>query len=265
MRKLHFKYFMEILFDEPATNHRFSLKCVPQTNDIQKVEAVEVTIFPANDLSESVDAFGNYVIYGMIENPHEAFQVYVSADVTTGILEGEIEKAPWNVGKFRVQSAYTKPSEEMESYFASLDFNKVTGEEFNDREKAVYMMQRLYMDFHYKQGVTDIYTTAAEAFHKKEGVCQDYAHILISLCRMAHIPAKYVVGMLIGEGYSHAWVEIYYEGRWYGLDPTNDIVVKEEHIKISSGRDYNDCLVNQGIFTGGGCQTQKVSIIVEDK
>lgn len=169
MRKLHFKYFMEIIFDEPVTNHRFSLKCIPRTNTVQKVEDINVIILPVDHMSETVDAFGNHIIYGDIEHPHELFQVSVSGNADTGLADGEIEQAPQNVGKFKIQSSYTKPSKELEEYFEVFDFFKTGGVEFTQKEKAVYMMQRLYGDFHYKQGVTDIYTTAAEAFALKEG------------------------------------------------------------------------------------------------
>lgn len=97
----------------------------------------------------------------------------------------------------------------------------------------------------------------------REGVCQDYSHILLSLCRMERIPARYVVGMLVGEGLSHAWVEVYESGRWIALDPTNNLVVDDEHIRISVGRDYGDCTMNQGIFVGQTTQTQEVKVFVE--
>ena len=61
------------------------------------------------------------------------------------------------------------------------------------------------------------------------GVCQDYSHIMIALCQMSRIPARYVVGMLMGEGLSHAWVEIYDGGAWRGIDPTNHTIVGDQH------------------------------------
>lgn len=265
MRELHFEYFMEFKFEEPVTNHRFSLKCVPRSNSRQKIEDINVVIQPREHVSESEDAFGNYVLYGDIQQSHRVFSVTVSGNAATGLSDGETEKAPWNVGKFKIQSSYTKPSEELKEYFKSFVFCHAAETEFTHLDKAVCMMQRLYQDFRYVQGVTDIHTTAAEAFAQREGVCQDYTHVLLCLCRMAGIPARYVVGMLSGEGYSHAWVEVYFEGKWYGLDPTNGVIVGENHIKISSGRDYNDCLVNQGLFLGGGTQTQIIRVTVEDK
>ena len=97
---------------------------------------------------------------------------------------------------------------------------------------------------------------------KGAGVCQDYAHIFLSLLRLKGIPARYVTGMLRGEGESHAWVELALGEYWYGLDPTNDCVVAGEHVRIACGRDYRDCRISQGVFYGGARQTQQVSVSV---
>ena len=107
-------------------------------------------------------------------------------------------------------------------------------------------------------------TTAEQAWQIGAGVCQDYAHILIALCQMEGIPARYVTGMLIGEGASHAWVEVFAGDRWYPLDPTNDCTVTDSHIKIGTGRDAGDCLINRGIMHGGGTQTQEIRVSVTE-
>lgn len=125
-------------------------------------------------------------------------------------------------------------------------------------------MQRLYRDFQYIPGSTDIHTTAGEAWAKKEGVCQDYAHIMITLCRLKGIPARYVNGMMIGEGSTHAWVEIYTGEGWYGLDPTNNLHVDDYYIKLAHGRDYGDCVLDRGMFRGNVSQTQKIYVNVEE-
>ena len=88
---------------------------------------------------------------------------------------------------------------------------------------------------------------------------------MIALCRMAGIPARYVTGMLVGEGSSHAWVEVLSVGKWYGLDPTNNLIVGEEHIKIGTGRDASDCPINRGLLFGGGEQVQIVSVKVRQE
>lgn len=69
-----------------------------------------------------------------------------------------------------------------------------------------------------------------------QGVCQDYAHIFLALLNLAGIPARYVTGLLIGEGASHAWVEVLHHGAWYGLDPTNDAPVLTDYINMGNQR-----------------------------
>lgn len=127
---------------------------------------------------------------------------------------------------------------------------------------AVQVMHQLHQSFSYQKCATDVSTSAEEAMEKGAGVCQDYAHIFLSLLRLKGIPARYVTGMLRGEGESHAWVELALGEYWYGLDPTNDCVVAGEHVRIACGRDYRDCRISQGVFYGGARQTQQVSVSV---
>lgn len=109
---------------------------------------------------------------------------------------------------------------------------------------------------------TNIDTKGEEAFLQGKGVCQDYAYIFIALMHFAGIPARYTTGMIVGEGVSHAWVEALWNGKWYGLDSTNDVLVTEEHIKIGVGRDAKDCMINRGIMHGGGLHTQTIKVNV---
>ena len=131
-------------------------------------------------------------------------------------------------------------------------------------EKASAIMDGLAESFKYVQGITDMETTAEEAFAGGCGVCQDYAHILLTLLRMEHIPCRYVVGMMSGEGASHAWVEVCDGEKWVALDPTNNCMVDDHYISISYGRDANDCTINQGYFYGSTEQTQEIHVLVEE-
>ena len=94
-------------------------------------------------------------------------------------------------------------------------------------------------------------------------MCQDYAHIMLSLLRMEGIPARYVVGMMTGEGSSHAWVEALCNGYWYGFDPTNNKLVNADYIRVSCGRDSADCSVIRGNFYGCVTQRQNEKVVVE--
>ena len=258
MKTLHFTYEMLFTFSEPVCRHRFTLKCIPVSCECQEVTETELIIEPAVSGTETTDSFGNKEVYGAIEEPHEQFYVKVGGSVITGIRDSEAALPTHRLGIYRYPSDYTHPGDCLKEYMTSLSFEDTV----SAYDRGVFLMHKLHQDFSYEKGVTTFQTTAEEAMGLGRGVCQDYAHILIALLRMMRIPARYVVGMMIGEGFSHAWVEMEADGRWYGLDPTNDVLVGENYIKISHGRDYNDCIVNKGVFTGMAAQKQDISVIV---
>jgi transglutaminase-like putative cysteine protease len=111
----------------------------------------------------------------------------------------------------------------------------------------------------YEWGITDVGTTAAAALSGGVGVCQDYAHLMIATCLAAGIAARYVSGHLLGEGGSHAWVEILqphpsYPGQWrvQGWDPTNGRRTDDRHVTVAVGRDYHDVSPMSGTYEGEG-------------
>ena len=259
MKKLRFQYFLRIDFDKPVTQHSFTVRCTLPSDERQTVLQQDIHILPKEFLCENKDSFGNVYFFGRAKDPHNAFEVITEGLVLTGCAEGTKAEEEYRLGMFAGQTAYTKPDEELKNFFESRKLLNGT-----NLEKSLAIMENLRAEFAYTPGVTNITTTAAQAWALKKGVCQDYSHIMLSLCRMAGIPCRYVTGMLIGEGLSHAWVEIEDGGMWYGLDPTNGTRVLEDHIKISHGRDYEDCLINQGVFTGNASQQQSVSVNVKE-
>lgn len=261
MKTLKYRYYLKIEFDRPVTQHSFTVRCMPQSDERQMPLQQNISILPKEFLCENRDSFGNAYFFGRAKNPHTLFEVVSEGLIRTGLSETVRAGESYRLGMFAPQTKYTVPGDGLCSFFKSLGVPKAG----SNLDKALYLMEALYDNFSYVQGKTDISTTAEQAWQLGCGVCQDYSHILLCLCRMAGIQARYVAGMLIGEGLSHAWVEIAQNGRWYGLDPTNHIRVLEDHIKISHGRDYADCLINQGVFTGIAKQTQVVSVCVEEE
>jgi transglutaminase-like putative cysteine protease len=115
----------------------------------------------------------------------------------------------------------------------------------------------------YTQGATTTSTTAGEALALGKGVCQDFAHILIALCRLSGILARYTAGFMEGEGSAHAWVEYYENGSWRAVDPTHNRLVETGYIKLSHGWDFGDCSIERGVFSsvaGGGCVEQTLNV-----
>jgi transglutaminase-like putative cysteine protease len=108
----------------------------------------------------------------------------------------------------------------------------------------------------YRHDVTNVDTTAARALGLAQGVCQDYAHVMITICRLAELPARYVSGHLVGEGGSHAWVEVVVPdgagARAVPFDPTHGREVGESYLTVAVGRDYADVAPTHGTFQGRG-------------
>ena len=116
---------------------------------------------------------------------------------------------------------------------------------------------------HYDAAVSGIETTASQSLLRGAGVCQDYAHLMIALCRACALPARYVSGYMLGEGRMHAWVEVWNENAWRAFDPTHNREVKN-YIAVAIGRDFRDCNPHQGTFRGhakakleSGCRVTK--------
>lgn len=275
MKLLHFLYHMGITFDSAVKDHHFTLKCLPKDTGQQRIESLAYKVYPNRFISRSVDSFGNESIYGVCEDVHNCFTVEVEGIVQTGFSSRKIAATDKiyedNREIYKYQTPHTTPGTALSEYHDSLavetELMDKTDTEKEAFSRAAFYMHRLWKDYVYVSGTTEITTTAEEAFAIGHGVCQDYAHILLSLCRMDHIPCRYVVGMLLGEGLSHAWVDIWSGGTWWALDPTHDREVGEDYIRISVGRDYKDSLLNQGVFTGIAGkvkQSQDIHITVEE-
>ena len=140
---------------------------------------------------------------------------------------------------------------------------------------AIDLMERIWDDFDYDPKATLVSTPLREAFEKKRGVCQDFAHIMISGLRGIGLPARYVSGYLRtvppagkerleGADATHAWVAVWcgpFDG-WVGLDPTNKILVGDDHIILAEGRDYADISPIDGVILSSGGQDVDVGVDV---
>lgn len=129
----------------------------------------------------------------------------------------------------------------------------------------------IFSEFQYQTGSTDVDTPLDQVWERREGVCQDFAHVMLSVLRTAGIPCRYVCGYietepseggpLIGAVATHAWVEVLVPGmEWVALDPTNNKWQSEQHIVVAVGRDYLDATPVKGTFKGSSSQKMKVRV-----
>ncbi|MBQ7432237.1 MAG: transglutaminase family protein [Lachnospiraceae bacterium] len=261
MRKLRFQYHMQLNFESPAREHHFTLRCMPVQDERQSIVKEQIAIYPKHYSSTQVDSFGNRCMYGTTKEEHTCFAVDVKGEAVVDHTRF-IEAPSHKVGLYRYQTRLTEPGPYLNTFHECMS---VMLEQMNSPlKKAQLMMEFLYYSYRYTPGVTGVNTTAEEACRLQAGVCQDYAHMMLSLCRKEKIPCRYVAGMMLGEGATHAWIEVYADGRWIPLDPTHNRAVDDTYIKISAGRDAQDCTINQGVFMGGGKQQQEINVIVEE-
>lgn len=219
---------------------------------------MDVSVPGFENVRQSLGQFRSRRIYGCIDRPHTEFSVEVSGQVRTGLeIFEEFCDDPLESAVFRVQSGLTQPGPTIRAFHDSLG---LSGSAY---DRALAIRSAVHRAFQYAPGTTAAHESGEAAFARKQGVCQDYAHVMLSLLRMEGIPARYVTGMLLGEGASHAWVEALCGNWWYGFDPTNDMLVDDSYIRVSCGRDSADCAIIRGTFLGWAAQMQREQVRVE--
>lgn len=118
----------------------------------------------------------------------------------------------------------------------------------------------------YTPGATLVSTSAADAWQRDAGVCQDHAHVMLALCRSAGLPARYVSGYLSGEGKAsdatHAWVDVWLDGMWQSVDVTHRCFTGERWLRLAVGHDYNAVSPTRGVRSGGGDETMRIDVSV---
>ena len=282
-RELSFYFDTVLNFTGSVREHNFLLRCIPADSPEQKILSYTLTVYPDGAASLGRDSFGNVVRAGRVVEAHDSFRYTLQGMA----YRDDSQRLPKEAAPFyRYASPLTQVTPELEAFYASAekDMDGCNGaaiqmqsqngvqaqsvpggcSTLNALEKAKILCAKVHDYFTYTPGETNVMTTAGEAFATGKGVCQDYAHVLIVLCRMASMPARYVSGLFVGEGASHAWAEVWMDGLWYGIDPTHNRLTDETYLKLCIGRDYSDCPLERGVFSGWAEQTQKVFTKVTD-
>lgn len=256
----------------------------------QKVLQAGVQAAPAVSWRrDGTDHFGNEVTWLFLDVAHAAFQVIADATVdvsfpappdpaatpaweTVSRQAREAGPAAWQAAEFIFDSPYA-PADNGARDYAARCFTP--GRTMLDA--LLDLNTGIRRDFTFRSGVTTTRTKIAEVLHRREGVCQDFTHLMISALRAFGLPARYVSGYIrtrpargraarLGADQSHAWVGCWLgpEHGWVDLDPTNGIVVRDEHVVLGWGRDFGDVTPLRGVILGGGEQTLSVEVVLEE-
>ncbi|MBR0373701.1 MAG: transglutaminase family protein [Mogibacterium sp.] len=244
--QLSFSYHLTLDFSEPVEDQYFSFLCLPRETARQRVLSLTTEVRPAANLSQDADGSGNPQLYGVVRAAHRSFDLAVSGTVETGAALYEEYQDPADVTlvRYLVPSRYTEPGPALRALYEAAQLSAPA----EPYDKLLYYSNCVRESLRYVPASTDVRTAAEDAVRLGTGVCQDYAHVLTALLRMAGVPARYVVGIMQGEGESHAWVEANCRGYWYGIDPTNNTLLTDGYIKFAHGRDYADCMISRGVF-----------------
>lgn len=253
--RLRYSYITRISFSEKIHRHHFLLRCMPAMSSVQQTIESYFSISPECSYTQSTDWFGNTIITGSIEGFHDYFEFKSEGVVQT--FKYRISEALNRL--FLYPSQYTQPMLSIRQLADELHFS----ENLNAHQRVAAISDLVNSRLQYITGSTGIETTAAAALELGAGVCQDFAQLAIALCRLSGVAARYVSGFMEGEGFTHAWLEYYCKGSWYGYDPTHNRLIENGYIKIAHGRDYADCAVDKGVFRGLAQQKLEVYLKAE--
>lgn len=254
MKRLRFAFITTMEYSAPVCAHQLALRCLPLADNSQHFENLTVKIKPGMLPAPQKDGFGNTVYWCSINTPHTVLH-YGSRGIIRVEEPGLAAPAPNPCLRFA--GLRTVPGPVLSNIFRAMP-RKLTLDAAAALSSAVHSLLK------YAPGATSTCTTAEEALAKGEGVCQDYAQVFVALARLAGWHARYVMGLTIGEGTTHAWAEVYYNGAWYGFDPTRNCRTNAGYLRFATGRDSADCPVEQGCFIGPAEQKQSVFMRVKE-
>lgn len=266
----------EYRYDDPAFDSFNELRLRPADDYRQTVLSFEIEVAPKVPLRSHLDYYGNPTHHFHLAGEHRSLRVATRSVVTTYAIPDPLPVAAEVLPDLRHRFfEYLAPSGRVpldRDWFATFGALYLTPDgdltSFLD-QLTTYLRGR----FLYRGDTTDVETPLAEFATHGTGVCQDYTHAMLALCRQAGVPARYVSGyvhphphgdewMLGAEG-SHAWVEAFLPGSgWVGFDPTNGCRVSEAHVKVAVGRDYDDVPPLRGLRRGGGDSEMSVEVRV---
>lgn len=250
-----------------VTENINEVRLLPRPFSRQVVLHEELRVTPPVVLFDSVDYWGNRVHHFGVMHPHQELEIESRIQVETlADAPGELAEAH-QLRDFLLPTRLTAPPPELGALgrdVEALHRKAGTLPEFLG-DLAVFLHRTL----EYRPGITTVESTVADVLGAGGGVCQDFAHVFIALCRQTRIPARYAGGYLYhgSDGLkheNHAWAEAYVPGvGWTGLDPANGSPVSDRHVQVTAGRDYDDVSPIRGQYRGPSGGTLEVDLQME--
>ncbi len=281
MEEFSIEYIIENKYDSIVRKANFQLLIIPENNSGQKVIDYKYICSDNQDIFVSKNIFGFDIISYYITKPFTEFWFKLSVNVqkqefnpfyiSPFLPKDEFELI--NSNDFRIDNHIFLSSTELTQMPLSVNVSfPVYSGDIQVFDYLLKLNNYIFQLLEYSPESTDVNTPISEVLKIEKGVCQDFAHLFISICRQNKIPARYVSGYLnqgtgfIGASQLHAWVEALIPGLgWVGFDATNNLLADHNYIKIAHGTDYRDCSPIIGILETTGLQKSSHSVTVTNQ
>jgi len=274
--RLQIVHRTEYLYSSPVSENFNELRLQPVSNEVQECHRFQLSTTPQAPVRRYHDFHLNLVDHFYVAETHTKLVIEAKSTVSTAGPRPEVATASFPMSRLgeclRMERCYDflQTSEYVPLDVDVWRLGRDSIEGIADAwDAARAMMGFIHRTFVYDATATTVHTRVADVLLNRRGVCQDFAHVLISMCRSMKIPARYVSGYLYvsptetlrGDLASHAWVEVYLPGfGWLPLDPTNNRPADDHHVKVAIGRDYADAAPIRGNFKGRASQTMNVQL-----
>lgn len=261
--RIHVEHRTSLAYSADVVESVMDARLGPRTDEHQRWGAFEIKVTPSAAIRRYADGFGNIAHLITVAKPHRTIDVVMRGEIETTLADPfqpprarPTALAPGDAVDYLGPSPLIPKVEALNTTAAPIAAGGEAPFEIVQK-----LMHVVFEQFEYRSDVTTVATTVPDVLAHRTGVCQDFAHVLIGLCRAVGIPARYVSGYILagttsdaptrGAGASHAWVEAFTPTHgWRGFDPTNDLMASEHHVKMAVGRDYRDIPPTRGTFRG---------------
>lgn len=266
-------------YGTPVTESVNTLRLEPRTFPYQKTISALVRVLPATRLRRFTDLFQNITHHFELPEPHAKLEIESRIRVHNLPLAIPDESRAATAEQYREPAIHERiwpylhesrrVSQSPEVWRRALDATAGMTAIF---EQAGAIMEWIHREFIYEPGATGVKAHLEESFALRRGVCQDFTHVMLGMCRAIGVPARYASGYLyngprdtlVGAQASHAWCEVYLPAAgWIGFDPTNNTLADERYVKVAVGRDYEDVAPVEGSYRGTGHCRLDIQVEVE--
>ena len=278
--RLNIQHRTHYIYSGQSSSSHNEIRLKPVSNGVQTCLEYRVVVNPRTKVYE-YETIGGVVNHFAVMDPHVELDIQTEAVVDTfarnpfeslDLLSEDLAAPSEAYHRAYVEFLSESPYVQLLPDLASISAGILAESGRNTAQYVLNVKEWIFRKFDYRANVTNVHTLLDEVLELKAGVCQDFSHVMIGLCRIVGIPARYVSGYLYlgdhdelrGTQATHAWVEVLLpNGEWMGIDPTNDIVADDRYVKVHVGRDYSDVTPVKGVYVGYGTQQMDISVGVQ--